>query len=116
MPTAPGSLDGQEVTIERDGVVLARGTLSDTRQQTYRTIPTQGGNVMRKAGRITGDVVIEIDEVADDELADEMRQRASQQRISRLNRFEIVLEDGAVIPDCSLATCWGGTRFSLSGI
>src|SRR4051812_19325972 len=103
MATPPGSLDGEEVTLERDGVLLARGTLSDTRQQTYREIPTPGGNVARKPGRIIGDVMIEVNEVVDDKLANETQQRASRQRVSRPNRFDVVLEDGVVISDCSLA-------------
>lgn len=116
MPTRPGSLDGESVTLERNGTVLARGTLRDTRQQQYIEIPTQGGNVTRKPGRITGDVIVDIDEVNDPELTEEMEMRAGQQRISQLNQFDIVLDDGQSIADCSLSGCWGGRSFSLNGV
>ena len=116
MSPAPGSLDGREVTLERDDVGLGRGTLSDTRQQTYHDIPTAGGNTTRKPGRITGDVVIEISEVADEQLADELRRRASRERVLQPKSFDVVLDDGVVLAGWSIATSWGGRRFSLSGI
>lgn len=106
----PGSLDGAEGVAERHGRAVARVALQDDRRWNIVKVPIPGAPDGEKPTHVSGALAIRFIEKADDELSRHLGEVSERRdRIDSLP-FDIQLDDGRRLEDCSVAGPLGGSN------